>query len=170
MRRQVVQWCANASNSEIFEVLTLEVVSGADLPGPTRLHLKPKAERELAWAAMWCLPTAAISAAVQLWWDERLLRLRGVTERCPGELFILAACRSPTRLRTVEENLYVTRRRGRTAGGSDMKGSSGRTGWVDLPTETTTHGCVSVVVRPLEFSSADLNRKFEPSKTLKRIP
>lgn len=28
--------------------LTLKVASAADFPGPTRLHLEPKAERELA--------------------------------------------------------------------------------------------------------------------------
>lgn len=34
--------------------LTLKVASAANFPGPTRLHLEPKAERELAWVAQWC--------------------------------------------------------------------------------------------------------------------
>lgn len=46
-KRRTLQRRAHAVKRK-FGRLTLEVVSAADFPGPTRLHLEPKAERELA--------------------------------------------------------------------------------------------------------------------------
>lgn len=124
-----------------FDWLTLEVVSAADSPRPTRLHLEPKAERELAWAAMGCLPTAAIS--LRFSFDGT----RGCgsgqwRRRFPGSFFILTPSRSPTwgedgggrSPRHPEEG-------GSFSGGSDMKGSSGPGEWTSPQQQQHTDVC-----------------------------
>lgn len=121
--------------------LTLKVASAADFPGPTRLHLEPKAERELAWAAIWCLPTAAISVAVQLWWDEGAAAPGSDGEVSRGALY--TRCESLAHM--LEDgggkSLRHPEERGRTAGGSDMKGSSGPGEWISLQKQQHTGVC-----------------------------
>lgn len=53
---------------------------------------------------------------------------------------------------------------GRTAGGNDMKGSSGPGEWTSP--QKQQHGCVSVM-RPLEFSAPEFNCKFKKTKEAK---
>lgn len=91
------------------ERLTLEVAGAGALPGPTRLHLEPKAESELAWAAIRCLP-AAISAAVQLWLDEGC-GFRQWRNGVPGSCLYSRRVGRP-QWWTVEDTLYVSRRKG----------------------------------------------------------